>query len=448
MNPRRISNVRGVFLCFIGAMLSLGVSGFASAAKKPSTPTSAWIFPQPASADSFSTKETKRFEKGWSDFTSGKAKKARKAWLGLLKKHPHSTAALTGLGYLDFEANRPADAVSKLQAAVQYDPKSIPALETLSRYFTSKKDYEKAYRYTISLVEARPGDAQNQSRLEGLRLLVTEDWIAQARAERAKAKWPEAEQFYLKALSTAPELASLVRELGDVYVYEGKWKDAENTYLRALRLDPMDREAKKKLAEVYMSSNQPAKAETLLKELSAGSSRDEEVQSMLDKILAHSDPVEVALAQVRQKTLITRGDFGAMLALQFPFLREFVKSSPVILTDLKSHWGSAYLPLVAGLDLIPAYPNHQFRPNAAIHREEIATALDRLLILVSRRPKVDARRFRIVDVPRTNSHRPAIDTMVSLGWMPLDSQNRFHPLSGMSGPDAMKILVAVEQYLR
>ncbi|MBZ5536017.1 MAG: tetratricopeptide repeat protein [Acidobacteriia bacterium] len=409
---------------------------------------SSWFYPQPSAVEHLSAKETKRFEDAWNSFTGGNTKKAQKEWASLLKKHSDSSSLMTALSYIDFTQQQPASAVARLEAALRADPKYLPAVQTLARYFTAQKDYDKAYRFTATLVELRPDDAQARSALEELRLLVTDQWIAEAHSARAKAKWQDAESAYLQAMTVAPELETLSRELGDIYIYEGKWAEAEKSYLKAIRLDPTDIEARKKLADVYVRTNQREKAESLLKELADQDSQDEEIKSMLDKILAQLNPEEEALRDIRQRPQINRGDFGALMAIRFPFLKEFLTGSPVILTDLGSHWGKKYLPLVAGLDLIPASPNHRFRPTTIIRRYEIATAIDHLIALTNRRPSVDTSQTRISDVPRTNPHRDAIARMVMLHLMQLDSSDRFLPQAGVSGAEAFKILDAVEDFLR
>ncbi|MGB7623991.1 MAG: tetratricopeptide repeat protein [Terriglobia bacterium] len=433
-------------------LVAIGTMGefpsYSQTLSEPPGGKSQWTYPQPSTLDHFSAKETKRFEDAWKSFNEGRTKKAQRDWDSLLKTHANSAPVLTALSYIDFLQQQPALAVAKLEAALHADPKYLPAVQALARHFTNQKDYGKAYRYTLTWVELRPEDPHVRSDLEELRLLVTDQWIAEAHSARTKAKWQEAESAYLQAMSVAPELETLPRELGDIYTYEGKWGEAERSYLRAAKLDPTDVEAKKKLADVYVRTNQREKAEGLLKELAAQDSQDEEIKSMLDRILAQLNPEEEALRKIRQHPQINRGDFGAMMAVRFPFLKEFLKGPSVILTDLGSHWGKKYLPLVAGLDLISASPNHRFRPSAIIRRYEIATAIDRLLTLVNRRPDLDVSQIKISDVPRTNPQRDAIARVVLLHLMQLDSGDHFSPQAGVSGAEAFSILDALEIFLR
>lgn len=416
----------------------------AHSGENPPAISSSWTYPGPSSVDKFTPKETKRFEKAWTSFSQGKTKKAQKDWSSMLKKHPRSPQLLTALGYVDFSNRQPEQAVLKLETAAQSDTKYVPPVQALARYFNQQKNYEKAYRYMVSLAELRPVDPQVRSDLEALRLAVTDRWVAEAHAARVKGQWSEAEKSYLLAMAAAPELGSLDRELGDIYAYQGKWDDAEKTYQKAIALDPTDVEAKKKLAEAYRRSNHRGKAEALLKDLASQNAEDEEVQAMLNDLLAHTDPIEQALNQIRTRPQITRGDFGGMIAVRFPFLKEFLASPPEILTDLGTHWARKYLPLVAGLDLISALPNHQFRPHAPIRRYEVAAAIDQLLTLVNHPQPSPNSPVKIVDVPRSNVHRSAIDHMVALGVMSVNSNNAFRPQEFISGADAFRILDSVE----
>lgn len=446
MQKGRINLVQGFLLILVGLGPSAGIVVAQSSPSTAKTAT-AYIYPQPLASDPIEPKEIKRFERAWKDFSKGSTEKAEKEWAALLKKYPASPALLTALSYVDYLHEHPNSAMDKLERAVQSAPQYLPALQTLVQHLLNQKNYERAYSYMIRLGELRPDDSKTQSDLEGLRLLVTENFISEARAARAKGNWAGAESAYLKASSIAPELQTLARDLGDIYVYEGKWIEAEHSYRKAVQLDGTDLEAKKKLAQVYMHNGQPPKAQELLKSLSEEADQDEEVKSMLDNILAHSDPLEVTLDQVRQKALISRGDFAALLAFRFPFLKEFLHTQPVILTDIGSHWGKKYLPLVATLNLMPAFPNHQFRPNLVLHRYEAATAVDRLLSLVSQPPNVDFLNTVISDVPRTNPHRNAISRVVSSGLMKLDADNRFNLQAGMSGEEVFRLLDSIEKQL-
>lgn len=433
---------------FLVVFITLGpLTTSARGTERSSSTDVSWIYPQPSAVDQFSSKETKRFDRAWKDFTEGDIKKAQEDWSSLLNKHPNSPRLLTALGYIDFVQRQPDSAVAKLEAAFHSDPKYVLPLQVLARYFTAQKNYEKAFSHLAKLAELRPDDPQVRSDLESTRLLVTEKFIADAHTARAKGNWQEAESNYLRAMTAAPELGTLPRELGDIYVYEGKMKEAESSFAKAIRLDPTDIDAKKKLAEALLKTNQRDKAEKLLKELADQNAQDEEIRSMLEKILAHSDPLDEVLAEVRQRAQVSRGDFGAMIVVRFSFLKEFLTTPPPILTDLGTHWGRKYLPLVAGLDLIPPLPNHQFMPNAMLRRYEIATAIDRLLVLVNRQPNFTAPQKKIADVPKTNPYREAIERVVSLGLMEVDSNNRFLPQSGVSGTEVMKILDAVENFL-
>jgi tetratricopeptide (TPR) repeat protein len=447
MQPRAQQRFTAKILLGVVLLLSPAMAPPGLAAESPQSPFLEWIHPERSPADGLSDKDVRRFESAWKNFSEGKVKKAQHDWKSLVKSHPNAPSLLTALSYIDLLQNQPGLGLARMEAALHADTKYPTALQFLARYFNNQKDYAKAYSYSMRLLELKPHDSQLRTDLEGLRLLATEQRIAAAHTARGQAKWKEAEAEYLEALSTAPELSTLARELGDIYGYEGKWEEAEKYYLKAVQLDATDVEARKKLAQAYLHLNQPEQAGKILRELSTQDSPDEEIMSMLDKILAHSDPIEEVITAVRQKPQISRGDFGGLLAVRFLFLKEFLKTPPVILTDLGSHWGRKYLPLIAGLDLISPFPNHQFRPNLIIRRYEVATAVDRLLGLVNRQTAINASRVKIPDVPRSNPHRGAIERVVALRLMELDSAGHFNAMDGISGVESLKILDTVEKLL-
>lgn len=434
---------------FLLILLAIGIPFlFLALTSRAESKHEPWVLPVVSPADHFSDKENRQFEKLWKDFGLGKTPKAQKGWNSMLKKHPGSPRALTALSYTDFSLGNSTPGVIKLEAALKTDPRYLPALQTLAHYFNGLKDYERAYAYTLRWSEASPSDSRVRVELESLRLLLTDGYVNTAQAARANGQWAAAEKAYLEAISKAPELSLLSRELGDILVYEGKLPQAEESYAKAIRQDPSDIEAKKKLADLFLKTKQDDKATALLKEISAAQEPDAETRAMLNRVLAHSDPIEEALSQLRRRHQINRGDFGGLLAVRFPFLKEFQAGPPVILSDLKNHWAEKYLPLIANLNLIPPFPNHQFKPFVTLRRYEVAMATDRLLALLNRQPEITNSSIRILDVPRTNLHYTAINRVAALDLMKLDNENRFRPNESISGEEALRLLDQIEKIIR
>ncbi|MDD5541688.1 MAG: tetratricopeptide repeat protein [Acidobacteriia bacterium] len=442
-NIRNRTGANLLFLLVAGfCFISFNLAGGA----QPHSET--WVFPTVSPADHFSEKENRQFETQWKNFGSGKIQKARKGWNSILKKHPASPRALTALSFIDLSSGTTESGIIKLEAALKSDPRYLPALQTLAHYFNGIKDYERAYDYTAQWSKANPSDPRTRVELESLRLLLTDQYVKEAQAARANGKWAAAEEAYLQAISKAPELSLLSRELGDILVYEGKVQQAEDSYTRAIRQDPSDIETKKKLADLFLKTKQEDKAAALLKEISATQEPDAETRAMLNRVLAHSDPIEVALSELRRRPQINRGDLGGLLAVRFPFLKEFQSGPPVILSDLKNHWAGKYLPLIANLNLIPAFPNHQFKPFVTVRRYEVAVAANHLLTLLNRQPPSTSSTVRILDVPKTNVHYNAISQVVSLDLMKLDNNNRFRPNESISGEEALQLVNQIEKIIR
>ncbi len=80
-------------------------------------------------------------------------------------------------------------------------------------------------------------------------------------AEQSKGKYNEALNFYLKAVSSAPENPVLYNDIGIIYEQLGQPQRAEQYYLRILKIDSNYLPAYSNLAYLYLGQNQTEKAE-------------------------------------------------------------------------------------------------------------------------------------------------------------------------------------------
>ncbi len=80
-------------------------------------------------------------------------------------------------------------------------------------------------------------------------------------AEQSKGKYNEALNFYLKAVSIAPESPVLYNDIGIIYEQLGQPDRAEQYYLRILKIDSNYLPAYSNLAYLYLGQNQTEKAE-------------------------------------------------------------------------------------------------------------------------------------------------------------------------------------------
>jgi Flp pilus assembly protein TadD len=163
---------------------------------------------------------------------------------------PGDFMAVVYLGWFSLRVNRPAEAQTKFQRALQIRPNEPSALQGLAQSLDAQKKPEAADAFR-NYLSVQPSDAAARSRLVHLLLDSQEYDAALAELDRAEAK-------------QAPALDSL-RLRADVQIAAQHWDDAVVTLRRAIALSPKDAQLHGGLGRVLMQKRDFSSAETELR---------------------------------------------------------------------------------------------------------------------------------------------------------------------------------------
>lgn len=156
---------------------------------------------------------------------------------------PRLAYTLDYLGTLSMQMNDPSKAEPMLRRAVKAFEASggpihedtLSSLARLADCLEARKNYKESEPLWRRLVEAKRGDAVQQS----------QDLNSLGVSLDAQGNQGEAEKLYRQALelrqaklgNSAPELAELLNNLGRIYYMKGQWGEAEAFYRRSIAID-------------------------------------------------------------------------------------------------------------------------------------------------------------------------------------------------------------------
>ncbi len=191
-----------------------------------------------------------RFLLGYAQERSGDILAAIESYESALRLDPRGLETVIHLGNLYVGLKRYPDAEAKFQAALELEPKSVPALLGLAQTLDAQKKPEAAAAYRDYLA-ANPDNAAARSRL--IHYLLDQKQYDEALAEldRADAGKP-------------PALDSL-RSRADIQIAQKKWGDSIVTLHKAIALAPNDAQLHGGLGRVYMQKRDFASAEKEIK---------------------------------------------------------------------------------------------------------------------------------------------------------------------------------------
>jgi hypothetical protein len=147
--------------------------------------------------------------------------------------------------------------------------------------------------------------------------------------------------------------------------------------------------------------------------------------------------------EIAAKPQVTRGELAALIGVKLPgLLQRAAGQDGVVFTDGRDHWASAWIQDVVRAGVMEIYSNHTFQPEAGVSRGDLASAVGRLLDVVTRQNPAVARGWRgrsgqIADVLPGHLSYPAVSAAVASGVMPLFDGSTFQLASPVTGSDAI-----------
>jgi Tfp pilus assembly protein PilF len=100
---------------------------------------------------------------GWAYYNKGAYRLAEKYYLEALENQPEFTHALYGLGRCYLKQGRLSEAKAVLEKASRLSPRAVEIYFELAHAYQLSREYNKAYRAYIKVVELAPESAQAQT---------------------------------------------------------------------------------------------------------------------------------------------------------------------------------------------------------------------------------------------------------------------------------------------
>ena len=431
-----------------------GVAGCTAAVPPPVVTTPRYpqyIFPTLSTPDPKQADLLRQHEAAWRWFQAGDFAVAERELQAVLKRSPQFYPSETALGYLDLARSNYDPALERFDRVLQSQPEYVPALigrgETLlaqSRDADALPAFESAVRLDPTLVEIG-------RRVEVLRARAAQEVVAAAQRAAQANRLDEAAQLYAKAIAASPESAFLLRELAEIEAKQGNTEQALARLRRAIELDPSDAASRIRVGEILDATGDLEGAVAMYGEASTLEPSAELRRRMaaLEARLAYLRlPAEYRA--IPSDASITRGDLASLLGIRLEVLLSSVPAQPVVITDARDHWASAWIMAAAQAGIMEPFENHTFQPENPISRSDLARAVSRLLkIIAANRPALlkdwQSRQQKMADVGVSNLLYADASLSVSAGILPLAEGGLFELSRPVSGAEAIDAITRIER---
>jgi tetratricopeptide (TPR) repeat protein len=445
----RMRNVAAL-VCRTGVIAWLTVCAACAARTAPPPPVGGapsfpdFVFPAPTGTDDPATSE--RQEIAWRWLQAGDLRTAEREFRAILGRQPQFAPAESGLGYVLLARRQPDEALDRFSSALKHAPAYAPALAGRAQALLALGRDGEAL---VSLEAAAAADPSLElgPRIEVLRFRGTEDRIGSARQAAEQGRLDEARAAYEQAIALSPDSAFLFRELAAVEARAGQPAKALEHLQKAVSLDPADQRSHVLLGDALLAQNDPegaARAYAAAHAIDPTPEVAAKLAAARDRLaLARLPPEYHAIAGLSE---VTRGDVAAVLGNRLPDLLARRTRPGALVTDVRSHWASAWILAVVRAGVMDPLPNHTFQPQQQVRRVDLAQIASRVLALIATaRPGAAAAwqstPVTIADVPAHHPTYGAVSQAIAAGVLPLAS-GVFAPSRPVSGPE---LLAAVDR---
>jgi Flp pilus assembly protein TadD len=421
--------------------LLLGAVALGACAKRVALPMpegEEYVYPAPQPGE-LSQAERGELQLAWREVRAGDTAAAIKRYDRLLKRHPQSAAARSGLGYARLRAGQAQAASEAFGAVLAERPQDVPALVGMGSLAVRRGDLEEAVELFRRAAGAAPDDAVVRKRLAAVRLQVTDRRMAEAEAALERGDSESAARAYTAALEAAPEVTGVRLALAQVLAGGGDRAGA----IAVLEADLSgDRQVLIELGRQLCEEQQFARALEVYTRLLAHGPGDEEARAgqrrAREGLEAAAMPEEYRA--IAEATRVSRADLAALLAVRVPALRRAGAGEPRVAVDISGSWARDQVARVLALGIMDVYPNHTFQPGAIVRRVDLARAAARTLDIL-RWPVAAAP--TPVDMSRAHLDFAVVERALAAGLMGLTPAGAFEPWRPVSGLEAIEVVDAV-----
>jgi tetratricopeptide (TPR) repeat protein len=380
--------------------------------------------------------EGRDVERAWRSVMAGQGAEAEKRFRDLLRTHPGSVPAETGLGYALLRQGSAPDAARTFASVLERKPDYVPALVGAAAAASRAGNAEEALQRLRRASSVDPANETVRRRLSEVRLQVTERGVAAARDALAAGNADTAITEYRRALEAAPEVGEVRLALADLLVQRGQ-PEAAVTVLEA---DPQEeRQVLLRLGEVLAGLREYGRALEAYRRVLTLDPRDEEglrrsreVREALELLQMPEEYRRIPAAPT-----ISRADLAALVMSKVTMLSRLPPGPAKVAIDISGSWARDQIIRALALGVLDVYPNHTFQPAAVVRRGDLASAVRRVLDLAKYPATTLA---NPVDMSSNNLFRHPAARVVGAGLMDLTEGGAFEAWRPVSGQEAVDVL--------
>jgi tetratricopeptide (TPR) repeat protein len=380
--------------------------------------------------------EGRAVERAWQSVMAGRGGDAEKRFRDLLRKHPGSLPAETGLGYALLRQGRAPEAARAFASVMERNPDYVPALVGAAAVSGRAGNAEEALQHLRRASTLDPGNETVRRRLSEVRLQVTERRVAAAREALAAGTHDTAIAEYRRALEAAPEVGEVRLALADLLVERGQAEAAA----AVLSEDPQEeRPVLLRLGEVLAGLREYGRALEAYRRVLALDPRDEEGLRRSREVREALELLQMPeeYRRIPSSPTITRADLAALLMSKVTMLSRLPPGPAKVAVDISGSWARDQIIRALALDVLDVYPNHTFQPAAVVRRGDLAAAVQRVLDLAKHPATTLAKPS---DMSSTNLFRYPAARVVGAGLMDLTEAGAFEAWRPVSGQEAVDVV--------
>jgi len=397
--------------------------------------------------------DVETYDHAWSRIRSGDVRGGEGELNALVKRSPVFYPASASLGELRLLHQQYRDAAAMFSQALSANAQYVPALAGLVDAHLGAGDDQAALAALQALLVVEPSRADARSRLDAVRLRVSQTELALAERFRAAGQWDEAERHLDAALAATPENGPALRALATVQLARGDFDHAETRAREAIALDAQDAASLALLGDVLEARGRYEEAASAYARAIALDPRSAwQERRVRLQVRAEAASLPESYRLIESAASVTRAQVAAVLGVR---LHVLLAKMPLrvadVVTDVRGHWAASWILPVVRAGWIEPRPNHTFDPGAAVRRADLALIVAAVLDSAAgntRRGGVDAAfaaaRTSFADLASDHVAFRAASVAVTAGIMTVDVGNRFQPAGVVSGAELLAVVARLE----
>ena len=382
-------------------------------------------------------------DEAWTFFQVGDVSTAEIRYRLLVDQNLEFFPARAALGWLSMARNQPEAAAENFAAAISASSGYVPALVghgdamlALERREAALESYEAALEADSSLTPVRRV-------VDELRFSIAGERLRNAREAAAAGRHEEATTAYRQLIGASPNSGFLHVELARIEQSRGNVDQAVDLARRAATLDASDPAAFLLLGELHEARGELEDALRAYEQADDAEPTDltarhiERVRDLMR--LADLPP---AILDIASKPEVTRGELAALIGVRLSdLLVDAAASRPVIITDIRDHWGSQWIQTVADAGVMDVDAAYRFSPLTTMRRSELADVAGAILDVIERQTDVGplgaAGTRSFSDMRPSHRSYAAAMRSVAAGVLDMLESDSFQPSRPATGAEAV-----------